>query len=75
MTNTKAGRTIESKSLRMGDRIVVEPFEGKDFEATVLCCAGWGMVHGVMNWQMRRDDGHTFTYGLPIDAPVKVVTP
>ena len=66
---------IESRFLKMGDRIVVEPADGEDFEATVEFCIGWGLVHGVMNWQMRRDDGGTFSYGIPITAPVQVVTP
>ena len=66
--------TILSTSLRSGDRIIVEPSDGKPFEAIVLGCLGWGLVHGVMDWQMRRDDGNEFTYGLPVTAPVQVLS-
>jgi hypothetical protein len=67
---------IESRFMRMGDQIVVEPYEGEDFEATVVSCLGWGLVHGVMDWQMRRvDDGERFTYGIHINAPVRVIRP
>lgn len=72
--NTAELSTIESRYMRMGDRIVVEPADGQDFEATVLACHGWGLIHGVMDWQMQRDDGETFTYGIHISAPVKVVS-
>lgn len=64
---------IESVHLRMGDRVLVEPYEGEEFEATVVMCLGWGLVHGVMDWKMRRDDGTEFTYGLPIAAPVPLL--
>lgn len=66
--------TIESQFMRMGDRIIVEPAEGESFEARVVMCLGWGLVHGVMNWQMSRDDGETFTYGIHVNAPVRVMS-
>ncbi len=69
-----ATRTIESQFMRVGDRILVEPAEGEDFEAEVGMCLGWGVVHGVMNWRMRRDDGKTFTYGIHVNTPVQVVS-
>jgi hypothetical protein len=67
--------TIPSRQMRMGDRILVEPREGEPFEAEVVICQGWGLVHGVMDWQMRHVDGdrETFTYSIPIDAPVQVI--
>lgn len=66
--------TIASQFMRMGDRILVEPSEGEPFEATVEHCLGWGLVHGVMNWKMRRGDGETFTYGIHVNTPVQVVS-
>ena len=65
---------VPSRQMKMGDRILVEPAEGEPFEATVVACAGWGLVHGVMNWLMRRDDGDQFTYGVHVDAPVQVIS-
>ena len=65
--------TIPSIHMQMGDRIIVEPAEGEDFEATVRFCMGWGLVHNVMMWKLSRDDGTEFTYGIHIDAPVRVV--
>lgn len=67
-------RVIESQFMRMGDRIVVEPAEGEEFEAEVVICQGWGLVHGVMNWTMHRDGGESFTYGIHVNAPVRVVS-
>lgn len=67
-------KVIESKYLRSGDRIIVEPMNGEEFEARVIGCNGWGLVHNVMNWTMRRDDNEEFTYGIHVDAPVQVVS-
>lgn len=64
---------IRSMGLRGGDRIIVEPANAEPFEATVVICLGWGLVHGVANWHMRKDDGTEFTYGIPVEAPVEVV--
>ena len=74
-TTDKPGRVVESQFMRMGDRIIVEPAEGDTFEAVVVTCLGWGMAHGVMDWQMRRvDDSERFTYGIHVNAPVTVVS-
>lgn len=64
---------IESRFMRSGDRIIVEPADGEAFEANVLHPLGWGLVHGIFNWRMQRDDGETFTYGIHVNTPVQVV--
>ena len=72
MDNT---RTIESRYMQMGDRIVVEPKGAPEFVARVHHCMGWSLVHGVMDWAMERENGSGFTYSIHIDAPVRVVRP
>lgn len=62
-----------SGEMRSGDRIMVEPAHREDFPATVELCLGWSLVHGVMDWQLRRDDGEVFTYGIHVSSPVRVL--
>ena len=62
-----------SWQMHMGDRILVEPEGAEPFEARVQICRGWGIVHGVLNWDMVRDDGSSFVYSIHKDAPVHVI--
>ena len=66
---------ILSRSMQMGDRVVVEAEGMEPFEARVKVCAGWSLVHGVMDWEMERDNGETFLYAIHIDAPIQRVSP
>lgn len=68
-----AEETKAAMSLSRGDRIVVEAEGMPDFEATVTAHLGWGLVHGVLNLGIRKDDGTEMTYGIGAKSPVKVV--
>lgn len=66
--------TIRAGMMQRGDRVLVEPLNAANFEATVTRCRGWSVVHGVMDWQMARDDGTEFVYSMPVDAPVELTS-
>lgn len=65
--------TIPAMALRLGDRFVVEPGAGDDFEATLTAHYGWGMTHGAIDLTARRDDGDEFLYSIHYAAPVRVI--
>jgi hypothetical protein len=64
---------IPASSMRAGDRIVIEPAHSPNFEAVVAYPRGWGLVHGVLDWQMARDNGDEFIYSIHFSTPVTVV--
>lgn len=63
-----------SRQMSMGDRILVEPPDMEPFEATVHHCRGWGIVNGVLDWDMVRDDRSEFVYSIHKDAPVHIIS-
>lgn len=73
MSPTEEDLTWPSRQMRMGDRVLVEAEGIEPFEATVYHCRGWGLVHGVLDWDMVRDDRSEFVYSIHKDAPVHIM--